>query len=33
MVDDFEHDLSRIPATTEDAWPIPDKKKIAAASM
>ena len=32
-VDDFEHDLSRTPKTTEDAWQPPDKKKIAAASL
>ena len=31
-VDDFEHDLSRVPKT-EEAWQAPDKKKIAAASM
>jgi acyl-CoA dehydrogenase len=31
-VDDFEHDLSRVPKT-EEAWQPPDKKKIAAASM
>jgi len=32
-VDDFEHDLSRIPKTMEDAWQTSDKKKIAAASL
>jgi hypothetical protein len=31
-VDDFEHDLSRVPKT-EEAWQPPDKKKIVRASM